>query len=296
MRLWRGLCVLALALVLTFPTASARAEQAIHIVQPGETLYRIGLQYGVSWVEIQRINHLPGTLIYPGQQLIIPGEVQTGDAPEPPVEAAPAPEAASAPASESASPESAPSTYIVQRGDTLSSIAFRFDVSLLDLIEANGILNPSLIYAGQILAMPGATVSAGPIQPPSSPGGPKSILIDISEQHLYAFEGEILVFSFVSSTGLPGLDTRPGTFAVQNKIPNAYGANWNIWMPNWLGIYWAGNLQNGIHALPILPGGGRLWAGYLGTPVSYGCIILGIEEAQLLYDWAEVGTPVIIQW
>jgi hypothetical protein len=67
-------------------------------------------------------------------------------------------------------------------------------------------------------------------------------------------------------------------------------------MPNWLGIYWAGNLENGIHALPILPGGGRLWDGYLGTPVSYGCIILGITEAQQLWDWAEIGVPVDIQY
>jgi hypothetical protein len=90
--------------------------------------------------------------------------------------------------------------------------------------------------------------------------------------------------------------TRVGTFAVQSKIPNAYGATWNIWMPSWLGIYWSGGLENGIHALPILPGGGILWEGYLGRPVSYGCVVLGTYEAQVLYDWAEIGTPVEIQW
>jgi lipoprotein-anchoring transpeptidase ErfK/SrfK len=39
-----------------------------------------------------------------------------------------------------------------------------------------------------------------------------------------------------------------------------------------------------------------LWDGYLGTPVSYGCIILGITEAQQLWDWAEIGVPVDIQY
>ena len=123
----------------------------------------------------------------------------------------------------------------------------------------------------------------------------KLIVVDISEQHLYAYQGGALVFSFLASTGI-GNSTRIGSFSVLEKTPNAYGATWNIWMPNWLGIYWSGSLQNGIHALPILSNGARLWAGYLGRPISYGCVVLGVEEAQLLYDWADVGTPVVIQW
>ncbi len=123
----------------------------------------------------------------------------------------------------------------------------------------------------------------------------KLILVDISEQHMYVYENGTLVYSFVVSTGMNG-GTRAGTFSVLNKIPNAYGSTWNIWMPNWLGIYWSGHLQNGIHALPILPNGQRLWAGYLGTPISYGCVVLGTYESELLYNWAEVGTPVVIQY
>lgn len=133
------------------------------------------------------------------------------------------------------------------------------------------------------------------LAPVENYSGSKYILVDISEQHLYAYEAETLVFSFVASTGMDH-STRAGSFSVLNKIPNAYGATWNIWMPNWLGIYWSGSLQNGIHALPILPNGATLWAGFLGTPISYGCVVLGSYEAQLLYDWAEVGTPVEIRW
>lgn len=130
---------------------------------------------------------------------------------------------------------------------------------------------------------------------PASGSNGKYILVSIGEQHLYAYENGQLVYSFVASTGM-GNSTRAGTFYVLDKIPNAYGANWNIWMPNWMGIYWSGSLENGIHALPILPGGGRLWAGYLGTPISYGCVVLGVEESLQLYDWAEIGTPVEIRW
>jgi lipoprotein-anchoring transpeptidase ErfK/SrfK len=129
---------------------------------------------------------------------------------------------------------------------------------------------------------------------PSSPNG-KYIYVSISDQHLTAYDNGQLIYSFVASTGMHN-STRAGNFSVLDKIPNAYGATWNIWMPNWMGIYYAGTLENGIHALPILPNGNTLWAGFLGTPISFGCVVLGSNEALQLYNWAEVGTPVEIHW
>ncbi len=160
-------------------------------------------------------------------------------------------------------------------------------------------LQPSeqMVSAGIVADTPPASGYSNTTQydaPPSYTGN-KYILIDISEQHMLVYEGDKQVYSFVSSTGMNNA-TRTGSFSVLDKIPSAYGATWDIWMPNWLGIYWAGSMENGIHALPILPNGATLWAGYLGVPVSYGCIVLGTNEAQLLYDWAELGTPVEIQW
>jgi len=137
--------------------------------------------------------------------------------------------------------------------------------------------------------------SATQYDSPPSYSGSKHILVDLSEQHMYVYDGDSLVYSFIASTGM-GNSTRVGTFSVLNKIPNAYGATWNIWMPNWLGIYWSGSLQNGIHALPILSNGATLWAGFLGTPISYGCVVLDTYDAQVLYDWADIGTPVEIRW
>ena len=137
--------------------------------------------------------------------------------------------------------------------------------------------------------------STTPYDSQPSYSGSKYILVDISEQHMYVYENDALIYSFIASTGM-GNSTRAGTFSVLNKIPNAYGATWNIWMPNWLGIYWSGSLQNGIHALPILPNGAILWAGYLGTPISYGCVVLDTYDAQALYNWVDIGTPVEIRW
>jgi len=160
-------------------------------------------------------------------------------------------------------------------------------------------LTPEPMAQAEIVVDTPTSEYAAPVQNNSAAPvvytGGKYILVDISEQHMYVYDGEMLVYSFVASTGMNNA-TRVGNFSVLNKIPNAYGATWNIWMPSWLGIYWAGSLQNGIHALPLLPNGATLWAGYLGTPISYGCVVLGSYEAQTLYNWADVGTPVDIQW
>jgi LysM repeat protein len=305
LRILRLGVVAAVTAVCILSWQVTRAENVTHIVQPGENLFRIGLKYGVSWVAIMNANGLPDTTIYVGQSLVIPDAVSANDAPATPLPAptevapnavAPLPSpAAPAPVAETpASPVAGTTTYTVQAGDTLFQIAARHGVNLAELAAANNLYNLALIYPGQTLFIPAGGVATVPAV--TGPTSAKQIIISISEQHLYAYENDNLVYSFIASTGMPGANTAPGTYSVLDKIPNAYGANWDLWMPNWLGIYWAGTLENGIHALPILSNGQRLWDGYLGTPVSFGCIILGVEDSQTLYDWAEVGTPVYIRY
>jgi LysM repeat protein len=289
----------AVVLALTLGSAHWQAVQAapaadpiIHTVQPGETLYLIGLQYGVGWTDIMQANQLSNTTIYAGQPLVIPAGGAAPTSAPPDQAATPAPPAL---------PDNS-TTYVVQRGDNLAAIARQYDVALSDIVAANNLSNPSLIFAGQVLSIPtGPTTNTvadntGSIPPPGKlPGDQKLILVSISQQRMSVYQDGRVMWQWVVSTGEPGLDTWPGQYGVLDKIPNAYGANWDLWMPNWLGIYWAGRLENGIHALPILPNGLRLWDGYLGRPVSFGCVILGVQEAQTLYDWADVGTPVNIQ-
>lgn len=125
---------------------------------------------------------------------------------------------------------------------------------------------------------------------------PKRIEIDISSQRFYAYQGDTLVYNFPTSTGLPGRDTAAGHFKVQSKIPMAYSSIWQLNMPYWLGIYYVGRIENGIHALPIRPDGSVMWGGLLGQKASYGCVILSTQAARIIYDWAEIGTPVDIHY
>jgi LysM repeat protein len=242
-------------------SGAAATTGGSYVVQDGDTLLYIALRYGLRMSELRQANGLFGThLLSAGQMLVIPGAGGTVPRPGPSYD-----------------------TYIVQYGDTLTKIATEYFVDAFALARVNG-LGTSTLRVGQLLRVSGAGLS--PI---------KRIEVDISEQHLKAYEGDRIVFSFVCSTGKAPYVTRTGEFRIQSKIPNAYGSVWDIWMPHWLGIYWAGGTENGIHALPLMPNGTTLWAGYLGYPVSYGCIVLGTRDAKTLYDWAEMGTPVIIE-
>lgn len=172
---------------------------------------------------------------------------------------------------------------------TATSIATSVPTTIPAATEVTGSVVMEIVSGAQI-----SNVSQGQA-PAISNNGSKYILVDISEQHMYVYESDALIYSFVASTGI-GNSTRIGAFQVQTKLPNAYASTWNLWMPNWLGIYYSHGLENGIHALPILPNGATLWEGFLGSPVSYGCVVLGTYDSLLLYDWAELGTPVEIRW
>lgn len=132
-------------------------------------------------------------------------------------------------------------------------------------------------------------------EPTPEPVVKKHIVVDISDQRTYLFENDVLATEFVVSTGEPGRDTAIGEFKIQSKIPMAYASTWNLDMPFWLGIYYSGPLENGFHAVPTVRHTGlTMWDGYLGQRVSYGCVILSMEDAETLYNWSDMDIPVSI--
>jgi len=123
----------------------------------------------------------------------------------------------------------------------------------------------------------------------------KRIVISIAEQHMWVYEDGELRSDHVVSTGIARSPTMPGVFQIESHYENAYASNWDLWMPHFLGIYDAlPGFTNGIHGLPMLSSGVRLWANVLGRPASFGCIILDLDAAEELYNWAEDGVIVEI--
>ncbi|MDQ4076100.1 MAG: L,D-transpeptidase family protein [Chloroflexota bacterium] len=124
----------------------------------------------------------------------------------------------------------------------------------------------------------------------------KHIVVSINNQRMYVYENGQLIWDWTASTGEYARPTVPGRYRIQSKIENARSNVWSLWMPYWQGIYWAGSVENGIHGQVTFDRGGRLWEGYLGTRITYGCVMISDENAATLYNWTEIGTPVSIHW
>ena len=184
-----------------------------------------------------------------------------------------------------------PGEYTVQGGETLFQVGWKVGIQYWRMLKANPGVNPNGLRAGQKLVVPSLDD-----QLPLPVVQNKRIVISIPEQHMWVYQDGELFREFVISTGIDRSPTQPGIYQVQTHELNAYAENWDLYMPHWMGIYeaWPG-FMNGIHGLPMLSSGVRLWKNVLGRPASYGCVILDLPEAEWLYNWAENGVVVEIR-
>ena len=184
-----------------------------------------------------------------------------------------------------------PRYYVVTPQDTLISISFKVGIPYWQWLEANPEVKARGLRVGESITIPPRDSM---LVMPVVEG--KRIVISISEQHMWLQEGGEVIIEHIISTGIPNSPTMPGIFQVKSRYVNAYASNWDLYMPHFLGIYHATpNLLNGIHGLPLLSNGVRLWENILGSPASYGCVILDLEAAEHLFTWAEDGVVVEIR-
>jgi lipoprotein-anchoring transpeptidase ErfK/SrfK len=113
----------------------------------------------------------------------------------------------------------------------------------------------------------------------------KWIEIDLSQQRLYAHEGQTTVLKAVVSTGTRYHPTVVGRFRIYVKYRSTRMTGPGYDLPNvpWT-MYFYGNY--GIH--------GTYWHHNFGTPMSHGCVNMKTAEAKWLYQWAPKGTLVVI--
>ncbi len=184
-----------------------------------------------------------------------------------------------------------PRIYVVRAGDRLTTIAATFGMPPGLIAELNPGIDLNQLHVGQELIIPPQDI----LTPYETVPG-KRIVISTAEQRLRVYENGQLLYDWPCSTGKEDSPTYRGHFQVLSKEEMAYASQWDLQMPHFIGVYRAGgDTVNGIHALPILANGQRLWEGHLGSRASFGCIILGIEEAETLFKWADLGVPVTIE-
>ncbi|MCR4275883.1 MAG: L,D-transpeptidase family protein [Candidatus Parcubacteria bacterium] len=122
----------------------------------------------------------------------------------------------------------------------------------------------------------------------------KRIVIDRAKEMLYAYDGDTLFMEQAISVGLELTPTPTGTFSIYRKMPDSYmqgpvpgvsdqyydlpGVPWDLYFTNEGGA---------IH--------GAYWHNNFGQPWSHGCVNLPPAAAELLYEWADLGTPVTVK-
>ncbi|GHO85376.1 L,D-transpeptidase family protein [Dictyobacter formicarum] len=201
-----------------------------------------------------------------------------------------------------AAPDTTLTIYGTIRGDTLSNTTTWYRVS-------DQQSTPQYVYSELVSTTPPAQSSWNPVNTLSVPDTGKIIIINVTNQWLYAYQDGQQVTSSAITTGRPGLDTPIGTFQVINKeSPTTFYSIWPQGSPyyfpptriqfalEFLGsgyfihdAFWRNDYGPGSNVPHYIPGYGT----ELG---SHGCVNVPYSTMSWLYNWADLGTTVEITY
>ena len=254
-----------------------------HIVQRGETLFRIARQYDISLEALMRANVITDpTRIHAGLELRVshldqvPAATVTSGSPVTDTER---------------------EQYVVQPGDYLSQIGARWGMSWLAIAEVNGMSAPYALKAGDMLLIPSPDEAAkyGPVSnfyassnhPGARIGSGRELVVILSSQAAYAYEDGILQKRALISSGLPTTPTVQGNFAIKRKVRSQTmtgpGYSWdNV---EWVMYFYESYAFHGAY-----------WHYNFGQPMSYGCLNMTNTDAKWFYEFADIGTPVHVRY
>ena len=120
-----------------------------------------------------------------------------------------------------------------------------------------------------------------------SGNGERWIDVDLTNQYVYAYEGDVVVNSFIVSTGTWRTPTVTGQYKIYVKYRSAKMSGPGYYLPNvpYIMYFYKGY---GLH--------GTYWHNNFGTPMSHGCVNMRTDDAAWLYEWASVGTLVNVHY
>jgi lipoprotein-anchoring transpeptidase ErfK/SrfK len=154
---------------------------------------------------------------------------------------------------------------------------------------------PGTLYAEIVPDTPTPEYVAQPTDAPyvppqavsSSGGGAHWIDVDLSQQRVYAYEGDTIVNSFIVSTGTWQTPTVTGKYKVWIKLRSTDMAGPGYYLPDvpYTMYFYKGYALHGTY-----------WHNNFGTPMSHGCVNLSIPDAAWLYDFSAVGTVVNVHY
>ena len=119
---------------------------------------------------------------------------------------------------------------------------------------------------------------------------PKTIKVSLKDQRLRYYTGTYLVHEIKVSTGIASKPTPRGSYTVDLKLPSHLYAGPDYYYPN---TKW--NMRFKFHKGGSYYIHGAYWHNSFGTPRSHGCVNVAYKDVETLYNWAPMGTPVIIE-
>ena len=131
------------------------------------------------------------------------------------------------------------------------------------------------------------TVSPEEVQYAADGNDDRWIDVNLSEQRVYVYEGDVVVNSFLVSTGLPETPTVTGQYRIRIKVrmQDMSGPGYYLRDVPYVMYFYD---EYGFH--------GTYWHNNFGSPMSRGCVNLTIDDAAWLYNWASIGTLVNVHY
>lgn len=119
----------------------------------------------------------------------------------------------------------------------------------------------------------------------------KKVEVDLTNQRLYAYQGNTLIYDFPISSGESWTPTVTGTFYPWIKlrytemIGGSYATGDYYDLPNvpYVVYFYQGYALHGTY-----------WHHNFGHPMSHGCVNLPTPDARLIYYWIDYSTPITI--
>jgi len=126
----------------------------------------------------------------------------------------------------------------------------------------------------------------GKIPPTGRTDVERYVLVDLSEQRLYAYDHGYQINSFLISSGVPGKNTPTGEYHIFKKVYDKLYSSPDYYLPHTL--Y---NLEFKEHYYLH----GAYWHNNFGHPMSHGCVNIAYPDAEWIYGWLQMGDTVDIQ-
>ncbi len=158
-----------------------------------------------------------------------------------------------------------------------------YDEYFTPITFANG--NATMTEGVKISPESTAPISTGFDLSAAPADGTRWIEVDLSDQTLTAWQGDVAVLHASVSTGRAATPTVKGRYYINTKLPaqRMIGPGYNL--PNVPSVmyFYSGYAIHGAY-----------WHNNFGQVMSHGCVNMKLDEAAALYAWASVGTEIYV--